>query len=136
LLSFACRKCSATSGCFGTSLEQQTCNDDPCPIAVGSAKVGQWSGWSEWSSCSTTCGGGFKRRTRLCQHGTCSGPSKDTLPCILKHCKTFSSGWGYWSPCSETCGKGVRKRVRKCYGAGGQCSGNEYEREVCNVRRC
>ncbi|VDK74613.1 unnamed protein product [Litomosoides sigmodontis] len=137
------RKCSTANGCFGTSLEQQNCNESPCPAASGATKVGQWTGWSEWGGCSTTCGGGFKRRTRLCQHGICNGPSKDSLPCMIEHCKTLSygstaswGGWGYWSPCSETCGRGVRKRVRKCYGDGGQCSGNEYEREVCNVRRC
>uniref|UniRef100_A0A1I8EJ48 Thrombospondin type 1 domain-containing protein n=1 Tax=Wuchereria bancrofti TaxID=6293 RepID=A0A1I8EJ48_WUCBA len=136
------RKCSATNSCFGSSLEQQNCNEDLCTV-TGTTTVGQWSGWSDWSTCSTTCGGGFKRRTRLCQRGTCNGPSKDSLPCMIKHCKSFSSGttaswggWGYWSPCSETCGRGVRKRVRKCYGEGAQCSGNEYEREICNVRRC
>nr|CRZ24316.1 BMA-ADT-2 [Brugia malayi] len=136
------RKCSATNGCFGSGLEQLNCNENLCTVA-GTTTVGQWSGWSDWSTCSTTCGGGFKRRTRLCQRGTCNGPSKDSLPCMIKHCKSFSSGttaswggWGYWSPCSETCGRGVRKRVRKCYGEGGQCSGNEYEREICNVRRC
>ncbi|CAG9534903.1 unnamed protein product [Cercopithifilaria johnstoni] len=134
------RKCSATNGCFGNNLEQKNCSENPCPITT---IIGQWSGWSEWSSCSTTCGGGFKRRTRFCQHGNCNGSSKDSLPCMMKYCKTFSSettaswgGWGYWSPCSETCGRGVRKRVRKCYGGNEQCSGNEYEREMCNVQHC
>uniref|UniRef100_A0A8R1XSM7 Peptidase M12B domain-containing protein n=1 Tax=Onchocerca volvulus TaxID=6282 RepID=A0A8R1XSM7_ONCVO len=136
------RKCSAANSCFGSSLEQQNCNEDQCTITETTA-VGQWSGWSDWSACSVTCGRGFKRRIRTCQHETCNGPFIDSSSCMIKHCKSFSAGstaswggWGYWSPCSETCGKGIRKRVRKCYGTGGKCSGNEYEREVCNVRRC
>ncbi|KAM3728251.1 putative disintegrin and metalloproteinase with thrombospondin motif adt-2 [Dirofilaria immitis] len=136
------RKCSATNGCFGNSMERQKCNEEPC-MATAIRAISQWSGWSDWSACSTTCGGGFKRRIRICQYGTCNGPFKESLPCMIKHCKSFSAvnsaswgGWGYWSPCSETCGKGVRKRVRKCYGVGGKCFGNEYEREICNVRRC
>lgn len=91
------RKCSATNQCFGSGLEQQNCNEDPCTVAA-TTTVGHWSGWSDWSICSTTCGGGFKRRTRLCHHGTCNGPSKDSLPCMMKHCKSFSSettaSWG------------------------------------------
>lgn len=98
LFVFFFRKCSTTNGCFGTSLEQQNCNESPCPAATGTTTVGQWTGWSDWGSCSTTCGGGFKRRTRLCQHGICNGPSKDSLPCMIKHCKTLSYGstasWG------------------------------------------
>ncbi|OZC10880.1 thrombospondin type 1 domain protein [Onchocerca flexuosa] len=136
------RKCSAKNGCFGSSLEQQNCNEDPCTETETTA-AGQWSGWSDWSACSVTCGRGFKRRIRTCQYEVCNGSFIDSSSCMIKHCKSFSAGstaswggWGYWSPCSETCGKGIRKRVRKCYGTGGKCSGNEYEREMCNVRRC
>uniref|UniRef100_A0A915Q5G5 ADAMTS cysteine-rich domain-containing protein n=1 Tax=Setaria digitata TaxID=48799 RepID=A0A915Q5G5_9BILA len=91
------RKCSTANSCIGSNLEQQNCNEDSCS-ATGTVTIGQWSGWSDWSTCSASCGGGFKRRTRICQHGTCNGPSKDSLPCMIKKCRTFSSGttssWG------------------------------------------
>ncbi|VDN02766.1 unnamed protein product [Thelazia callipaeda] len=136
------RRCLSQNGCRGNDREQEECNKGLCPSSIPST-VGVWSGWSAWNACSSTCGGGYKWRTRYCQHGTCSGAYSDTLSCNTQSCELSSSvttaswgGWGYWSPCSETCDRGVRKRVRKCYGSGGKCPGNEYDRQVCNVRRC
>ncbi|XP_059389902.1 A disintegrin and metalloproteinase with thrombospondin motifs 18-like isoform X3 [Carassius carassius] len=83
---------------------------------------GQWSGWSEWSDCSRTCGGGVMYRERSCnspspQHNGkfCQGPSRlhqlcNTKPCQpnevdfrAQQCTEYNSkpfrGWYYkWKP--------------------------------------
>ncbi len=41
-----------------------------------------WSSWLTWSSCSRTCQGGFRQRSRLCENGnTCPGASVVSEPC-------------------------------------------------------
>ncbi|XP_051970716.1 A disintegrin and metalloproteinase with thrombospondin motifs 18-like [Xyrauchen texanus] len=83
---------------------------------------GQWSGWSEWSDCSRTCGGGVMHQERSCnspspQHNGkfCQGPSRlhqlcNTKPCQpngvdfrAQQCAEYNSkpfrGWYYkWKP--------------------------------------
>ncbi|XP_056317948.1 A disintegrin and metalloproteinase with thrombospondin motifs 18 [Danio aesculapii] len=83
---------------------------------------GQWSGWSEWSDCSRTCGGGVMYRERSCnspspQHNGkfCQGPGRlhqlcNTKPCQsdgvdfrAQQCAEYNSkpfrGWYYkWKP--------------------------------------
>ena len=54
---------------------------------------GNWSTWSDWSSCSETCGYGTRVRTRSCNnpapaHGgaTCQGDAINTDACFLRPC--------------------------------------------------
>lgn len=58
-----------------------------CPSAVH----GAWDEWSPWSLCSSTCGRGFRDRTRTCrppQFGgnPCEGPEKQTKFCNIALC--------------------------------------------------
>ena len=51
--------------------------------------------WTEWSSCSVTCGPGTQRRTRQCKpprHGgkDCQGPTEETRDCNDKPCPSKS----------------------------------------------
>ena len=54
---------------------------------------GNWSTWSDWSSCSETCGYGTRVRTRSCNnpapaHGgaTCQGDAINTDACFVRPC--------------------------------------------------
>ena len=54
---------------------------------------GHWSGWSVWSLCSVTCGGGNKTRNRTCtdpepKYGgeNCTGNELDNTSCNTDPC--------------------------------------------------
>ena len=64
---------------------------------------GNWGAWRPWSTCTKTCGGGVKRRTRTCSNPApknggraCTGSSAEsqtcnTLPCEGKRLQLLSS---------------------------------------------
>ncbi|XP_075718111.1 adhesion G protein-coupled receptor B3 isoform X2 [Rhinoderma darwinii] len=101
--------------------------------------------WSQWSSCSVTCGQGSQVRTRTCvpPYGThCSSPLRETRVCNNTAPCPVNGIWEEWSPwslCSFTCGKGQRTRTRTCtppqYG-GRLCGGPEIQHKPCNIALC
>ena len=53
---------------------------------------GSWLEWSDWSECTTTCGGGIQTRDRKCDgpfHNgkPCAGNTTDQQECNLNPCK-------------------------------------------------
>lgn len=60
-------------------------------LAALIAVHGAWDEWSPWSLCSSTCGRGYRSRTRTCtppQFGgdPCEGPEKQTKFCNIAVC--------------------------------------------------
>ena len=78
------------------------------------------SEWGEWSSCSSTCGGGKRSRTRECKEvsrskedNPCNVPLEEEEDCNPAPCPVYTE-WSEWSSCSATCGGGRQERVREC----------------------
>ncbi|XP_062586294.1 coadhesin-like [Saccostrea cucullata] len=122
---------------------------------------GSWQTWSNYGTCSKTCGSGKKERhrERYCNNpvpkyggAACHGRSKEkeSAICNVQHCKVNGkwSGWGNWGHfrhCSETCGHGVRYRYRyrECNNpepehGGKKCPGSLRDEEFkrCFLRKC
>ncbi|XP_028517673.1 coadhesin isoform X2 [Exaiptasia diaphana] len=137
--------------CEGPASQSIRCNIQMCRVPVD----GQYSGWSAWSQCTKSCGGGTRERTRTCTNPSpknggknCSkfGPSKDKGSCNTHACRRVHGGyswWTRWSRCSTTCGRGYQYRSRTCtnprpqYG-GRDCwrLGQARQQKQCNIRRC
>ncbi|KAI5610017.1 adhesion G protein-coupled receptor B3 isoform X1, partial [Silurus asotus] len=101
--------------------------------------------WSQWSSCSVTCGQGSQVRTRTCvsPFGThCSGPIRESRVCNNTAPCPVHGVWEEWSPwslCSFTCGRGHRTRTRVCtppQHGGRNCDGPETQSKLCNIALC
>lgn len=102
----------------------QECNAHPCPSEY------KWH-VGDWQDCSRTCGGGIKRRTKMCVGKNMTSTSwklcKDKAPVTIQKCNTepcprrkiqvsSSPVWkvSSWSKCSKTCGSGHQIRGVFC----------------------
>ncbi|CAL8299920.1 unnamed protein product [Merluccius merluccius] len=101
--------------------------------------------WSQWSSCSVSCGQGSQVRTRTCvtPYGThCTGPLRESRVCNNTAPCPVHGVWEEWSPwslCSFTCGRGHRTRTRMCappLHGGRACDGPETQSKLCNIALC
>ena len=66
---------------------------------------GHWSDWSPWTSCTKTCGGGFRWRYRFCDEplpsGTgadCVGSTRQNFTCNFAECPSTCVHRLYWDP--------------------------------------
>ncbi|XP_023337431.1 protein kinase C-binding protein NELL2 [Eurytemora carolleeae] len=46
-----------------------------------------WEQWADWTQCSSSCGGGEQRKTRICRTRLCTGHSVETRGCNNFPCK-------------------------------------------------
>ncbi len=118
--------------CDGVGKDTQPCNRVRCPVRLQICFIclllqerdpAQWTDWSQWGTCSRTCGqDGNRERTRRCfgsEPLICPGESRQLSPCNRNSCPPIGV-WGSWSDyssCSVTCGSGTRTRTRKCLGS-------------------
>ncbi|CAF1679281.1 unnamed protein product [Rotaria magnacalcarata] len=106
---------------------------------------GNWSGWSNWSPCSVSCGNGTQYQTRACNTTTpsqggslCRGDALQTQTCTTNLSCPVNGNWTEWggySPCSTTCGTGIRSRIRYCNNTNNfnqLCIGPALETILCN----
>ncbi|XP_062935452.1 adhesion G protein-coupled receptor B1 isoform X2 [Cynocephalus volans] len=136
-----CVSSSYSTQCSGPLREQRLCNTSAvCPVH------GAWDEWSPWSLCSSTCGRGFRDRTRTCrppQFGgnPCEGPEKQTKFCNIALCPVDGNWneWSSWSACSASCSQGRQQRTRECNGpsyGGAECQGHWVETRDCFLQQC
>lgn len=132
------------SYCSGRSRMTQPCNRGvsciPPPVTIPPVILGEWS---DWESCSVTCGSGIQRRSRTCEStnvAACNGFTEDTKACVGNTCPVDGrwSPWSRWSSCSVPCGnEGIEMRMRECIYAvprsrGKGCQGQGFETRACN----
>ncbi|XP_060895574.1 adhesion G protein-coupled receptor B3 isoform X5 [Labrus mixtus] len=135
-----------TEGCLSPQLQAgQVCNlsaEVKRPPKEGETGAEEWS---QWSSCSVTCGQGSQVRTRTCvsPYGThCIGPLRESRVCNNTAPCPVHGVWEEWSPwslCSFTCGRGHRTRTRMCappQHGGRACDGPETQTKLCNIALC
>ncbi|XP_030268355.1 LOW QUALITY PROTEIN: adhesion G protein-coupled receptor B1-like [Sparus aurata] len=136
-----CATSSFTTQCTGPLRENRPCNNTVvCPVD------GAWDEWTPWSLCSSTCGRGYRDRTRTCKlpkNGgePCRGPTRQTKFCNIAVCPVDGSWneWSAWSACSASCSNGTMQRTRECNGpsyGGSECHGGWQETVNCFLKDC
>ena len=125
--------------CMGKATETEVCHAEDCLVNC------VWGAYGDWTSCSKTCGGGEKSRTRNvaipASNGgqSCGGNDTETVACKTEGCPVNCvwGTYGAWTSCSQTCGEGTKSRSRKVStpaSNGGQpCKGKDTETNDCNV---
>jgi uncharacterized protein YukE len=120
--------------------EKRSCNTQPCPVDC------QLSNWSDWSACTTSCGGGTQSRTRSVLVNPANGGKscdilKEDRACNTHSCKVDCQvgNWSGWSICSKSCGGGTQTRYRNITvhpANGGASCPNLSESQYCNIEAC
>eukprot|EP00929_Paragymnodinium_shiwhaense_P001909 TRINITY_DN10211_c0_g1_i1.p1 TRINITY_DN10211_c0_g1~~TRINITY_DN10211_c0_g1_i1.p1 ORF type:complete len:2676 (-),score=436.46 TRINITY_DN10211_c0_g1_i1:580-8202(-) len=101
--------------CAGPAAQIGMCPSLACPQHC------EWGAWSAFSSCSSSCGGGVQRRSRV----VAVVPANGGQPCNVADARQFQgcgrapcpvdcelSAWTEWTTCPRTCGGARHYRVR------------------------
>lgn len=126
-------------GCPGLS-RRRSCNSQACPAnCVQTA-------WSDWSSCTTTCGTGTWTATRsvvtaASNGGVACGESKKAGRCTMGPCPVHCSvsDWSSYSSCTKSCGVGTHSRTRSVVvhaNHGGYICPELTSTTACNIHAC
>ncbi|XP_052703574.1 A disintegrin and metalloproteinase with thrombospondin motifs adt-1-like [Crassostrea angulata] len=104
--------------CVDVNNSTQDCNTQVCIID------GSWGSWGQWGTCSVTCGGGQRSRTRICDNPApanggldCPGASSDYGDCSTDACPTVAAGQ-YQQQCPSgyfTCQSGGMTCIQEIY---------------------
>ena len=129
--------CNGRNECSDSNLFN---NDDQQLTSSDEIACGQYSDWTDWSTCSESCGSGVQMRKRTCNidhngvnydadsmtyyelltHGIdplrikCPGVSRQMRPCTAKTCFGQWTIWSSWTQCSDKCVNEYRSRYSKC----------------------
>ncbi|KAI1291697.1 Semaphorin-5A [Halotydeus destructor] len=95
--------------CAGNPRETHRCPELPCLTTESPARMihshSLWSGWSEWSDCSTSCGGGMQSKRRQClSANNCSGCDVEWRTCNNDPCEEviLKTDWTNWYRKNDT----------------------------------
>jgi hypothetical protein len=124
--------------------EVRPCNEYACPVDCAVSQ------WTDYGTCSETCGTGTSTRTRsvvtpASNYGaSCPDDLSQSVNCNLGVCPENQdcvlSSWGGWGPCSTGCGGGVRLMIRtitnEALNNGLPCSTNLTMNMTCNTQDC
>lgn len=129
----------------GVLSETRGCSQAPCSVKDCAVLA-----WSDWSSCTTTCGIGQQSRQRQVAHNRdlggegCTAALSQTAECTRNAtCPSTDGRWGDWSSwsgCSRSCGGGQKERFREVAvmpsGGGAPVEGGDRELAECSTQRC
>ncbi|XP_038063967.1 hemicentin-1-like isoform X2 [Patiria miniata] len=128
--------------CLGPAEHKRMCSERDCPVD------GRWNNWSPWTTCSRSCNGGLRTRSRTCQapqnNGReCAGNNIEQDICNVERCPIHGnwSPWEAWTSCSASCDGGRQYRFRSCSRPapqynGRRCPGKAQEVRTCNQEEC
>jgi hypothetical protein len=126
--------------CDGLLAEDEACDKGPCPIHCAV------TGWSSWSTCTKTCGGGSQKRSRSITRTTAYGGTtcptlEEASDCNVACCPVtcIIDKWSAFAACTKSCSGGIKTRTRKIRRAakcGAPACGDTEHSPSCNTFDC